>query len=224
MVYSHGERRTLLMSAVAFVALVVAAFIFTIPDSPNNDAGGREIQAYYLQHATSVGIGAWLFTLSFAPFLMFLAQLSAIIRRSGEDARILATAAFGGGVAAVALLGASNAATIAAAFRATYDANPLGAVGAVSLWDLSGALYVLSAIPMSVFVTSAAMASLRHAIMPIWLAVVGLFIGAGLLVPWFSWAMYLVFPVWILAVGVALSRRAEGTQPATRHTASPTPA
>ena len=122
------------------------------------------------------------------------------------------------------MLAASNAATIAAVVRVAVETNPLGVVGAMSLWDLGSALYIMSAIPLAVLVAAAAAASLRHAIMPTWLAVAGLVVGAVLVVPFVAWIGLGLFVLWVLAVGLALSRRAEEPHRASGTTARPTPA
>jgi hypothetical protein len=224
MVYSQSERRTLLITAVAFFAFVVAAEILALPGSPPKDASPQRIQSYYEAHTTAIGVAAWILTLGFVPLLLFLSQLSAIVRRSGEDARPLATALLGGGVAGIALLGASNAATIAAVFRVAYDTTPLGAAGAQALWDLQGSLGVLSAVPMAVVLFAVAAASFRHAVMPSWIAVAGVIIGVALLVPYISPWVYGLFVIWVLAAGFSMSRRAEGTSRVTGRRPTPTPA
>jgi uncharacterized membrane protein len=76
---------------------------------------------------------------------------------------------------------------------------------------------------MAVVAASAGLASIRHAIMPRWLAIAGMVIAVGLLIPFVSWAVFGLFTLWVLAVGVALSRRVEAARPAPRETATPTP-
>jgi hypothetical protein len=216
-------RRAPLISAVAFAALVVAGVIFLGAGSPNNDAPGAEIAKFYNAHEGRVLLGAWLFTLSTVPLLFFVTSVRAAIRRAEGD-RHLATAALAGGIAGIALLVACNAATMAAAMRVSFDKGVLDAQSAQTLWDLSSAFYVLSGVPMAVLVAAVAVAALHRALLPRWLSIVSLVIALGLAIPFVAWAVYLLFVLWVVAVGAVLNRRAGLEEPVVRPTAAATPA
>lgn len=212
-------RRAPLTSAVAFAVLVVIGVVLSLADSPDNDAAGAEIARYYNDHETRVLFGAWLFTLSTVPLLFFVTSVRAAIRREEGD-RHLATAALSGGLVAISMLIASNAATVAAAGRASFDKGVLAPQSAQTLWDLSSALYVLSGIPMAVLVATVGLAALHRALLPRWLSIVSLVIALGLAIPFVAWAVYLLFVLWVIAVGIVLNRRAGVEEPVVRRSAS----
>ena len=121
---TNWVRRAPLIAALAFAVLVIVGAVLSLAGSPNNDEPGAQIAQYYNEHEGRVAVGAWVFTLSTVPLLFFVTSVRAAIRREEGD-RHLATAALSGGLVAIAMLIASNAATLAAVFRVSCDKGVL---------------------------------------------------------------------------------------------------
>jgi Domain of unknown function (DUF4386) len=209
------------MAAVAFLVTVVAGAVLSISGSPNNDAVGAKIALYYNQHDTRAGLAAWFFIVAALPFIALLAALRHRLAEAEGPGGLGAALAWGGGLVGYAVLVVSNAAAMAAVFRAS-EKGVLSAVQAQTLWDFNSAAYTLAAIPLSLVTFGAAAVSLRTGVLPRWMAWVGIVIGITLLIPFVAWGTFGLFVLWLVAVGFMLGREPEVRAVATP--GAPTPA
>jgi hypothetical protein len=108
--FTWGGPISLLM---AVGGLYVAGFI--PPPSPTTNAG--QISALYREHGTAIAVGGILFMASAAPFLLFIAVLSAQIKRIEGDGRIFTYLQLAAGATSMTPIILAPLAWCTAAFR-----------------------------------------------------------------------------------------------------------
>lgn len=190
-------------AAVVFAVLGVIATILTVPDSPDWDAPGREILAYYGDKHDEVQAGAYLYAIAVAFLLWFLGSLRSFLLRAEAGTQRLTALAYGAGVATCALLWASNAPSLSAALRA--DDGQLTPDSALVMWDIGTFLYVMALFACAVLLVATGLHALRTGVLPRWLAWASFAIAVGLVTP-IGFALFLAFVVWTVVVAVLIDR------------------
>jgi hypothetical protein len=144
------------LSGIVAVVLIVIGFLVFASDIPNSDEAAQKWQAFFVDHQDRVQTGMTLISIGALFFLWFLGSLRETIAAAEGGAR-LASIAYGGGLVAVAILGAGTAAILAAALHPQgYDPNLLR-----SLADIGGLAAAPAAAGFTVLFAATAAAGYR---------------------------------------------------------------
>lgn len=154
-------------------------------------------------NASQVSTGGYIASLSTFFLVWFVGSIrSTLLMYEGGSGR-LSTIAFGGGLAAAVALGISFVGLFAMGLRAGAPGG-LAPVGAVTMYDfwsqLTGQLF---GIFMAVFISAAAVISLRTGLFPAWFSWASLIIALGLLTP-FAYAVLGFALLWLVVVSIWL--------------------
>jgi hypothetical protein len=192
-------------------ALGVAAASFERGAPPAN-APVDAILAYFTTYRTELRIQSLLFVLSAGLYLWFFGSLrSFLLRHEGETGR-LSTVAFGAGAVWAGMQMVVQSGQASLAMGAGSDVGPALA-GMIS--DLTYVLSVIAYVPMAVMLAAVAVVSLRTGAFPAWVGwlsavaaaanlcmSLGIVVDGGPLVPGgpLTYVLYVLLPVWLLAV------------------------
>jgi hypothetical protein len=201
----NGTRRLAALTGVAGIALVVAGL--GSDTAPTASWPAARIEAWYAGH----GLGPWLVSgyllAAGAPFLLlFTAELRERLARQGAGERVQSLV-LGAGIAfAVTLLtGAGLYVAVPAAMTFTQAPSPGADVSRYLLGGAYGILVMFSAFAAALFAGAVSVASLRHPVLPRWLAVAGL--PAAVLMLANAVLPMAVITLWFAAVSIALALR-----------------
>jgi len=154
-------------------------------------------------NAPQVYTGGYIASLSTFFLIWFAGTVrSALIAREGGNGQ-LSTIAFGGGVAAAVVLGISFVGIFTSGLRASAlgGITPVGAVTMIDFYaQLTGQLF---GIFMAVFISAAAVVSLRTGLFPSWFGWASLVVAFGLLTP-YAYIMLTFAILWLLVVSIWL--------------------
>lgn len=208
-------RRLAPLTGVVFVALYVASSLVAGGGSPEFAAPGDEVAAYYADNETQILVGAVLAAIG-APFFLWFAGClrTAIARVEGGPTR-LASTAFGGGVAALAVGTAGVMIHAMGAFR-VREQGEIGAEVATAYFDV-GQILAYAAVPAAsaAALAATAVAALRYrAILPAWLAWLTLAIALVAVAPPYAWIATLAAVGWVLVVSLLLYQQRVAEEPA----------
>lgn len=89
------------LSGVVFVALMVTMFF--LPSSPDTNASGAKVIAFYRHHHNAMYVAAAMLGFAAAALTLYLASVADFLRRCGSTL-LATTTALGGGIAAAGLL------------------------------------------------------------------------------------------------------------------------
>lgn len=192
------------LSAIGAVVLFAAGNALWAFDQPDRGASAPELLGFYGDLSTRIVAGALLSLISIAIFVVFASALrSVLVELEGDE--LLANVAWGGALLGMAAGVGAETINMAAALRAE-DGELTGAL-ALALFDSSYVLgYNAAGIGIGLLVLATAAAALRaRALLPRWLAVVGLALGVALLTPL---SRYVLGPAFLLllALGVLVLR------------------
>jgi hypothetical protein len=168
--------------------------------NPADPDAAEELMTYFRHERTRILAGGLLVGLAVFLFLWFLAALAQ--RLVGW----LRTAAVIGGTAGGAML---LALTGPHTTGATTDVELLGPEVSVTLWRLTHTFFVAAEVAFAAFVAAVALAALDTGFAPRWLGWTGLGVALLLLILPIAWlALIFLVPLWLIALGIVLSRRA----------------
>jgi hypothetical protein len=200
-------------SAVSAALIFAAANLLWVFSQPQPGASSNELLAFYDGHSTEVVVAALLSLVSYALLIGFASALRPILVDIEGD-EILGNVAFGATIFAVAAGAGAETVNMAAGFRAT-DSELTGALATV-FFDISyvfGSYVFAVGLGLLLFATSA-VAVRRAALLPRWLAAVGLLISITLITPLavVSAGVWALGPpvVFIFAVGCLLLAHEHG--------------
>jgi hypothetical protein len=173
-------------------------------EQPGPEASGPELLSFYGDLSGRIVVGALLSLISIAMFVVFASALRGVlIELEGDE--LLANVAFGGAILGLATGLGAETINMAAALRAG-DGQLTGSL-AQALFDISYVLgYNAAGIGIGLLTLSIGAAALRaKAMLPRWLAVVSLALGAALLTPLSHYVLGPSFLL-LLVLGVLLLR------------------
>ena len=204
------------LSGIGFVVLWIVGFFVTVTDSPDFAARPAENLEYYVDHKDSVLAGGFVLVIALVLLLWFVGCVrAALVRAEGGDARVAATG-FGGGVIGVGLLMASAGMFLMPALRLD-EQDRLTAETATVFTDLGNITFGLAApLGFGVLFFAIALLGFRAGAVPKWWAVITGVLGVVMIVPFVSWSVGFVLPIWVLIMSILLMRA--------EHAAAPTPA
>ena len=192
------------LSAVGAAALFAAANALWAFRQPGPGASAAELLSFYDQLSGLIVAGALLSLISIAIFVVFASAFRGVLIELEGD-QLLANVTFGGSLVGMTAGVGAETINMAAAQRAA-DGELTGPV-AQALFDSSYVLgYNAAGIGIGLLALATGAAALRtRALLPRWLAVVSLALGAGLLTPL---SRYLLGPSFLLllVLGVLLLR------------------
>ncbi len=198
------------LSAVGAVVLFTIGNALWAFEQPAPGGSGPELVIFYSDLSERIVAGALLSLLSIAAFLVFASAIRAVlVEHQGDE--LLANIAFGGALLGLAAGIGAETINMAAAIRAGDGGltEPL----ALTLFDTS---YVLgsyaSGIGFGLLTLAVGVAALRDPVLlPRWLAIIALVVGATLITPLAAYAIgeYTVGPSFLilLVLGARLLRR-----------------
>jgi hypothetical protein len=193
------------LAGVVFVVLALIA-LFT---AAGEDflADPSDVADYYVDNSGRVIVAEIIGGYAVFAFFWFVGAVRNRLRVPETPEGGLPALAFGGGVAAAALILLANAATMAGAFRAEEDGEIDPAVAA-ALNDVSSLIIGIAApVALAVFVAATGLVSIATGVLPRWLGWLSLLLALGFLLPYVSFIFWLPFGVWVLAVSVLLYLR-----------------
>lgn len=163
----------------------------------------ESIAGFMNSNASQVSTGGYIASLSTFFLIWFVGSVrSTLVVHEGGSGR-LSTIAFGGGLAAAIVLGISFVGLFAMGLRAGAPGGltPIGAITMYDFWSqLTGQLF---SIFMAVFISAAAIISLRTGLFPAWFGWASLIIAFGLLTP-FAYAVLGFALLWLVVVSIWL--------------------
>jgi hypothetical protein len=192
------------LSAVGTAVLFASANALWGFEQPGPEASGPELLSFYGDLSGRIVVGALLSLISIAMFVVFASALRGVlIELEGDE--LLANVAFGGAILGLATGLGAETINMAAALRAG-DGQLTGSL-AQALFDISYVLgYNAAGIGIGLLTLSIGAAALRaKAMLPRWLAVVSLALGAALLTPLSHYVLGPSFLL-LLILGVLLLR------------------
>jgi hypothetical protein len=197
---SRLERLSPLSGAAAVLIMVVGILLFNFYEFLPS---AEKISDFMNSNASQVYTGGYIASLSVFFLIWFAGSMrSALIKQEGGTGSISNTA-FGGAVSAAVVLGISFIGIFATGLRAGASGglSPIGAVTMYDFWtQLTGQLF---GIFMAVFISAAAVVSLRTGLFPAWFGWASLIVAFGLLTP-YAYAVLGFALLWLLVVSVWL--------------------
>jgi hypothetical protein len=222
------ERGRRLDAATGIVAVIFWVVGFLLPGAPPkaNDSL-QQISSFLVDKRSDVLVGDFLIVLGAVAFLWWLGSLRSYLRSAEGGEGRLSAAAFGGGIAGVAILTVGACILSAAVFKvASFGDAPLNRAMA----DAAGFAFTGAGVGFAVTLGAASCSAARSGALPPWLywlgsvgaaaqvvslialfADSGFFAGGGA----FAFIAFFVAAIWIVGTSVAIMRR-DGVPPVAR--------
>jgi hypothetical protein len=196
------------VAGIAFVALYVVGFAVG-GEPPDEDA---DLITHYADSGERAQdfVAFFLIAAAALSFVLFVSGGSRLLARSEGPPRTLSALAWAGGIACAALVLAGNAVSRAPASAATDDEFALDP-NTHDIVESAGFLLFVSAALAAIFVVAAvSLGALRYGFLPRWLGWAGIVV-AVLLPSAIAFVGFLILLAWVLAVGITLAVRADGS-------------
>lgn len=202
---AQSLRRTTAYVGGTFTALFWVGMSLS-GEVPEEKAPAAEVISFYTDHASRVRISAFVAVAAAVVILFFGGALRAAMR-GDDDASgwgdMLATVLFGGSVA-YALGLAGFAVTSFAVVEAAEHGQPEVAK-ALNLLDSSN--FFPAVVGISAMMLAAGIRSRQARLLPGWLAWASIVVGALAPVGIAGFVAFMIFPLWVVVVGVTVARR-----------------
>jgi len=194
------------LTGIGFVVLWIVGFFLAVTDSPDFAARPAENLEYYVDNKGSIIGGAIASALALVLLVWFLGCIrAAMVRAEGGDARVAATG-FAGGIIGVGLEMAAMAMFIMPALRLD-ERDKLSLESATTFTDLGNITYGFAApLGFGVLFFAIAVLGFRHGAVPKWWAVITAVLGIVMIVPFVSWSVGFVLPIWVIVMTILLLR------------------
>ncbi len=184
-------------------AVLYAAGILLFSDTPDSDASGAKVLAYYVANKSDQQAAAVIFGYGSLFLVLFGAALRSGLRRGEREADGPATLAFGGAL----LMGTGIMLLTGVSLAIASKPSALDPAAAQALNALQNGVWIPFIVGQSILMLGAGIAILRGGALPSWLGWVAFVLGVVSASPvgWFAF-----FPVllWIVVVAILLARRA----------------
>ena len=188
------------LSGIAFVALVVGVISFE-GEELSSDAPAAEVLAHWAERADSRLLVSSLSAAALLFLLVFAASLRGALRAREPAEASASVVSFAGAVVAASGLAVSACVTLAASRAA--DVGSADAV--VPLDHLVQSAWLPITAGFAVMMLAAGVGGIRTGALPVVLCWAAVLLGVAFLTP-AGIVAFLVTPLWIIAVSVALSR------------------
>lgn len=205
------ERYAPLAGVLAVILWVISIFVIESADSPDEDAGGQAIAAYFESDGGTILAASFIFMVGTALFIWFLGSLRARLFWAEGGAGRITSIVFGSGLVVAAMSMGLMAPQAAGGLMAEETNAPIDPGAAQAFEALGDGFFVAAEATVFVFFLAVAVAALRTRALPIWLGWASLVLGLVALVPWVGWAVYIWgLPLWVLVVSIWLYLRPVG--------------
>ena len=210
------ERRWFAFSGVAFAALFIAGALTLGELAGSVGDSNATFIAYYDDEGNRARdiAGAYLLAAAGLVFLWFLASLRRRLRTTVDETSVLPSVVLGAGIAFVAMLFAAAASlatvNISITFGAIFDEeSPVLGGPEMAVLPQFGyvLLHVYGAFAASLMIAASSLAGSRGGLFPAWLIWLG-YVAAFLLLFAIASLPLFALPIWVLAVSLAILRRA----------------
>jgi len=207
----HGLKRLFPLTGLGAIALVIAGL--ATDKAPTSSWSDARITHWYVDHGRGFWLASAFLIAAAAPLLLaFTADLRhrMAAARVGDRAQSLV---LGAGIAwAVTLItGAGLYAAVPAAMTFSHAPAPGADISRFTLGASYGILVAFSAFAAALLAGTLSVVSLRHGVLPRWLAIIGL--PASLLMLANAVMPMAVITLWFSAASISLAVRAPGTVP-----------
>lgn len=194
------------LTGIGFLILWIAGFFLAAADSPDFAAKPAENLEYYVDNKGSIIAGAIVSLLALVFLLWFVGCIrAALVGAEGGHARVAATG-FAGGIIGVGLLAAAMGMFVMPALRLD-EQDKLTAEAATTFTDLGNITYGFAApIGFGVLFFAVAVLGFRVSAVPKWWAVISGLLGIVMIVPFVSWTLGFVLPIWVIVMTILLMR------------------
>ena len=194
------------LTGIGFVVLWIVGFFLAVTDSPDFAARPAENLEYYVDNKGSIIGGVIASALALVLLVWFLGCIrAAMVRAEGGDARVAATG-FAGGIIGVGLEMTAMAMFIMPALRLD-ERDKLSLESATTFTDLGNITYGFAApLGFGVLFFAIAVLGFRHGAVPKWWAVITAVLGIVMIVPFVSWSVGFVLPIWVIVMTILLLR------------------
>ncbi len=197
----------------AAVLLYVVAIALTPADAPDSGSTGAEVVRWAADHRSQLLASYLVFAVGLAVIIVFAGGLHRIIRGGEHEDGWLAPASLASAVAGAGVFGAGTALFMVVAYRPTTDPDV-----ARAFWDAGWLAYNTAGFGFSAWIAIAAVATLRHHVLPLWTVWIGIPValigfvgpfavqaGTGAFSPqgWFALVVGFTFAAWLIAVTIA---------------------
>ena len=222
------EKGRRLDAATGIVAVVFWLAGFLLPGAPPKvDDTTHQITSFFVDKRSELLAGDFLIALGCVAFLWWLGSLRSYLRSAEGGEGRLSAAAFGGGIAGVALLTAGVCVLSAAVFKVAGLGD---LVVNRALFDTSGFLITAAGVGFAITLAAASCSAARSGALPPWLywlgsvaaaiqllTLIGLFAESGFFAGGGPVAFigFFIAAIWIVATSVAIMRRG-GVPPVAR--------
>ncbi len=194
----------------------LVAISLTSRHAPDSGSPGGQIVRYATVHRSQLLASYLLFAVGLAVLMVFAAGLYRIVRRAEGQDGWLAMASLASVVAAAGVFGAGTAMFMVVAYRPSTEPAL-----ARAFWDGGWLAYNTAGFGFSAWIAILAGATLRHRVLPLWSAWIGIPValigfvgpfavkaGSGPFSPqgWFAVVVGLTFGAWVLATSLAAWR------------------
>jgi hypothetical protein len=193
-------QRALALSGIAFVALVVAAFLITINQVDENASVAKAF-SYWSDHKTAEIVSALLVHVAAVALVFFGAGLRSALRGGEGEESTYSVIAFGGAVFTAVGFVAAAWVSLAAATAADQGARE----AVYTLNQLNSVDWIPFTAGLSVMMLAAGIGGLRTLALPKVASWVAIVLGVVFLTP-VGPAGFLVLPFWIVGISVVLYR------------------
>jgi len=193
------------LSGVVFLVLgLLGALVLYPSDAPDFVDEPEAIASFYTDKGTDLLPSGLCYLLGGVFLIWFVGTLRSHLSLAEGGTGRLASIAFGGGIAATALLWASAATEVVAALRVEENGS-IDPAAATVYSDLSSILFGAAApMGMAVLLGASALAAFRFGALPKWLGGLAAVIAVGCLIPFISYFVIIISFFWVGVTGVVL--------------------
>jgi hypothetical protein len=197
------------LAALPAVALWIVGMLvmLLLPGDPGPAPAPDEIATHFTDNHVTILFGGFLFGLGALAFLVFVVAVHRGVETRAPGTP-LPTFVLAAGIVTTVFLLWFPGPNVAAAVRAGDQERPISPEVAETLWNLGNGVLPLIGLPAALLLAATAVAALATGLLPRWLAWTSVLLALVLVIPHVGWAvLLLVFPVWVVLVGVLLYRR-----------------
>ncbi len=193
------------LTGVAFVVVLVIAFVIAGEPPEAKDSTAQEIVQHYVDHKGSTIAGAFLSALAALLLVFFGGHLRRVLRAAEGENGMLSAVAFAGTI--IVAVAAAIDATISLALAETVkDLDPAAVQALEALWDNDFIPVILGT---EILLIAGGISILLHRALPRWLGWVAVTLAVLGGTP-LGFVAFLGSGVWILIVSIVLTTQARG--------------
>jgi hypothetical protein len=200
------------LTGLVAVALTLAGFLL-FGDTPDYDATGSQVRAFYADHEAQTGVSLYLLVLAAVFFVFFAAHLARVVRDVPASGGWLHRVVFGGGL--LLAVGFLVGSTLTLALVDLADEPTASGPALQALNALNENFYIPFVGGMALMLLGTGLATVRAAVSPLphWLALAAVVIGVLMFIPWIGFFAFMAAGLWVIVTSVLLSLRPQDGTP-----------